>query len=84
LRPSLNDVEIDCARRANRLPAITSRAAPQRDSHEAEAALIPFPLEGVAARTELNQGDGIHPTAEGHRVIADSVWRVLAPVLRGL
>jgi acyl-CoA thioesterase-1 len=53
-------------------------------ARETDAVLIPVLLEGVAARAELNQGDGIHPTAEGHRVIADSVWIVLAPVLRGL
>lgn len=46
------------------------------------AALIPFLLEGVAAVPELNQADGIHPTAEGARIMADNVWRVLEPVLR--
>ena len=51
-------------------------------AHENAAALIPFLLDGVAAVPELNQRDGIHPTAEGHRRIADNVWRVLEPVLR--
>ncbi len=46
------------------------------------AALIPFLLEGVAAVPSLNQADGIHPTAEGARIMADNVWRVLEPVLR--
>lgn len=46
------------------------------------AALIPFMLEGVAADPRLNQADGIHPTAEGHRRVAENVWRVLGPVLR--
>ena len=46
------------------------------------AALIPFLLEGVAAVPELNQADGIHPTAQGARIMADNVWRVLEPVLR--
>lgn len=46
------------------------------------AALIPFLLEGVGGVPELNQPDGIHPTSEGARVVADNVWRVLAPVLR--
>jgi len=46
------------------------------------AALIPFLLEGVAAVPSLNQGDGIHPTAEGQRIMADNVWKVLEPVLR--
>ncbi len=44
------------------------------------AALIPFLLEGVAAVPGLNQADGIHPTAEGQRIIAENVWRVLGPV----
>jgi acyl-CoA thioesterase-1 len=49
---------------------------------EHEATFIPFLLDGVAGVAQLNQGDGIHPTAEGHRVMADLVWRVLEPVLR--
>jgi acyl-CoA thioesterase-1 len=48
------------------------------------AALIPFLLEGVAARPELNQTDGIHPTAAGERIVAGNVWRVLGPVLRSV
>lgn len=47
-----------------------------------DAALVPFLLEDVAARRHLNQADGIHPTAEGHALIADRVWETLAPVLR--
>ncbi len=46
------------------------------------AALIPFLLDGVGGDRELNQGDGIHPTAEGHRLVAESVWLVLEGVLR--
>ena len=46
------------------------------------AALIPFLLEGVGGNFDLNQPDAIHPTAEGHRVMAETVWRVLEPVLR--
>ncbi len=45
-------------------------------------ALVPFLLEGVAGIPDLNQPDGIHPTAEGHRRMADTVWSVLEPVLR--
>ena len=44
--------------------------------------LVPFLLEGVAGVDTLNQGDGIHPTAAGHRVIASTVWRSLESVLR--
>ncbi len=45
------------------------------------AAFVPFLLEDVAARPELNQADGIHPTAEGHALIADRVWAALQPIL---
>ncbi|GAB4119247.1 MAG: arylesterase [Acidobacteriota bacterium] len=45
------------------------------------AVLLPFLLEGVAGRPELNLPDGIHPTAEGHRRVADNVWRYLRPLL---
>lgn len=48
------------------------------------AALIPFLLAGVAGVPELNQADGIHPTAAGARIVAANVWRVLEPVLREL
>jgi acyl-CoA thioesterase-1 len=44
--------------------------------------LVPFLLEGVGGVTSLNQADGIHPTAEGQRLIADLVWPVLEPVVR--
>ncbi len=44
-------------------------------------ALIPFLLEGVAADPALNQGDGIHPTAQGHVIVAETVWRSLQPLL---
>jgi acyl-CoA thioesterase-1 len=36
--------------------------------------LVPFLLEGVAAVPALNQEDGIHPTAAGHRIIAETVY----------
>jgi acyl-CoA thioesterase-1 len=45
------------------------------------AALVPFLLEGVGGKPELNQPDHIHPTAEGHKIVADNVWKVLKPVL---
>ena len=40
-------------------------------------ALIPFLLEDVAGNTSLNQPDGIHPTKEGHIIVAENVWEVL-------
>jgi acyl-CoA thioesterase-1 len=45
------------------------------------ATLIPFLLEGVGGKPELNLPDMIHPTAEGHKIVAENVWKVLKPVL---
>jgi acyl-CoA thioesterase-1 len=47
------------------------------------AALIPFLLEGVGGDPHLNQPDGIHPTPDGHKIVADNVWKVLRPLLEG-
>jgi acyl-CoA thioesterase-1 len=47
-----------------------------------DLALVPFLLDGVGGVPELNQTDGIHPTAAGHRVLAGNVWRVLEGVAR--
>ncbi|MBI3993920.1 MAG: arylesterase [Candidatus Lambdaproteobacteria bacterium] len=46
-----------------------------------QVALIPFLLEGVAARGALNQADGIHPNAAGAAIVADTVWRALQPIV---
>jgi acyl-CoA thioesterase-1 len=45
------------------------------------AALLPFLLDGVAADPRLNQADGIHPNAAGHRAIAEHVWPHLVALL---
>ena len=39
--------------------------------------LIPFLLQGVGGEVKLNQQDGVHPTAEGHKIVAENVWNVL-------
>ncbi len=44
--------------------------------------LIPFFLEGVAGRFNLNQEDGIHPTAKGYEIVTENVWKVLKGLLR--
>jgi len=44
-------------------------------------AYVPFLLEGVAGESTLNQQDGVHPTAEGHKILAENVWKVLKPLL---
>ncbi len=43
--------------------------------------LIPFLLEGVAGNPRLNLPDGIHPSAEGHQLVAETIWNTLNPVL---
>jgi len=52
-----------------------------RLAKEYQIPLLPFLLEGVAMNPSLNQPDGIHPNAEGDRVVADHVWTTLDPVL---
>jgi acyl-CoA thioesterase-1 len=47
-----------------------------------DATLIPFLLEGVAGIEKLNQGDGIHPNAEGHKIVAKTVVDVLEKLLQ--
>jgi acyl-CoA thioesterase I len=46
------------------------------------AALVPYLLEGVAGNPSLNLSDGIHPNAEGQRILAENVWRVVGPIAR--
>ncbi|WP_416174028.1 arylesterase [Arenibacter palladensis] len=43
--------------------------------------LIPFLLEDVAGNPELNQPDGIHPTAEGQKIIANNIWPIIAEII---
>jgi len=50
-------------------------------AREHDVSLVPFLLQGVAGVASLNQRDGIHPTADGARVVADNVWAVLGPML---
>ncbi len=55
-----------------------------RLARELDIPLIPFFLEGVAARSELNQGDGIHPTVEGYGLVVQNVGKTLIPILKEL
>ena len=41
---------------------------------EEEVLLVPFLLAGVAGEVQLNQADGIHPTAAGYKVVAENVF----------
>ncbi len=54
----------------------------ERLAREQAVILIPFFLEGVAAQKTLNQADGIHPTGEGYRIVARTVFEVIEPLLK--
>lgn len=43
--------------------------------------LLPFLLEGVAAKREYTQNDGIHPLGSGYEVVTKTVWKYLEPML---
>jgi acyl-CoA thioesterase-1 len=47
-----------------------------------DAALVAFLLQDVGGIPSLNQADGVHPTAAGQRKMAETVWKVLEPVLK--
>ena len=53
-----------------------------RIAEEENVALVPFLLEGVGGVADLNQKDGIHPTAEGQKILAKNVWAILGPLLQ--
>jgi len=50
-------------------------------AREYKITLLPFLLDKVAGVPALNQGDGIHPNIEGSRIVADTVWNVLRPMV---
>lgn len=52
-----------------------------RLAKEYKLRFIPFLLEGVAAKRELTQPDGIHPQGPGYKIVADTVWKALQPLL---
>jgi acyl-CoA thioesterase-1 len=55
-----------------------------RLARELGVALVPFLLEGVAGKPELNLPDGIHPTAAGHEILAATVTPAVRAALQGL
>ena len=59
------------------------RAVYQTLAKRNDVPLVPFLLDGVAGVDSLNQADMIHPTAAGQRRVAETMWEVLEPVLRG-
>ncbi len=50
-------------------------------ARENQCALIPFLLENVGGEVDLNQKDGIHPTAAGHKIVAENVWAALKNIV---
>lgn len=59
------------------------RQAFQDLAREHHVPFMPFLLRDVGGDARFNQPDGIHPNAEGSRIIADNVWRHLEPMLAG-
>jgi len=57
------------------------RSAFQDVAREHRVLFIPFLLDKVAGQAALNQADGIHPNADGARIVADTVWTVLRTLL---
>ena len=50
-------------------------------AEEFELSLLPFLLEGIAAKREYTQADGIHPLGPGYEIVASTVWKSLEPLL---
>jgi len=46
-----------------------------------KTSFVPFLLDHVGGQQDLNQADQIHPTEAGHKLIAETVWKVLQPLL---
>jgi acyl-CoA thioesterase I len=46
-----------------------------------KAVLIPFLLQDVAGDEKLNLPDGIHPNVEGHKIVAENLYKILDPLL---
>lgn len=49
---------------------------------EHNVAFLPFILENIALKKELNQADGIHPNAEGEKIMTENVYKYLKPLLK--
>jgi len=50
-------------------------------AREKSVPLLPFLLNNVAGRRDLNQSDGVHPNDKGEHIVADNMWRALRPML---
>ncbi len=61
--------------------AVEFREVFQKIAKRNNMALVPFMLNGVAGNPELNLKDGIHPTPEGYKIVAENIWAVLKDLL---
>jgi len=52
-------------------------------ANENKVEFLPFLLDNIALKKELNQADGIHPNADGAKIMADNIYRALKPMLAG-
>ncbi len=48
---------------------------------EENVSLVPFLLDKIAGNKNLNQSDGIHPTEDGHKIMAETVYKTLKSLL---
>jgi acyl-CoA thioesterase-1 len=61
--------------------AVQFRQAYRDLAREHRVAFVPFLLQGVAGEARLNQPDGIHPNVDGARIVAETIWRALKPMV---
>jgi acyl-CoA thioesterase-1 len=61
--------------------AASFRQAYRDLARQYKVTFIPFMLDKVAGISNLNQADGIHPNVEGTRIVADTLWRALRPMV---
>ena len=61
---------------ANEFKAIYPKIAAEKN-----VVMIPFLLKDVGGVASLNLPDGIHPTEEGHKIVTETVWTYLKPLL---
>jgi acyl-CoA thioesterase I len=95
MKDNLSEI-IDKARERNAVVILAGMEAPPNFGQEYATAFrqafravalskrvlfMPFLLKDVAGKSELNQGDGIHPNQQGAQIIADNVWTLLEPLL---
>lgn len=62
-------------------PVEVFRTIFRRLAEKYQMTFVPFYLEGVAGKRNLNLPDGLHPSAEGYKIIADKIWPVIRPLL---